>query len=891
MTKHHVRSVEETLEHLSVDPERGLDEAEVRRRRGEHGRNRLGEAERVSPWKILADQFRNLVIGILAVAAIVSFAMGEIVQMAAILAAIVINAVIGFVTEWKAVRSMEALRSLGTVQARVTRDGSSATVDSEELVPGDVVLLDAGNVVTADLRLIEANGLTCDESSLTGESVPVTKTTEEVEADAPLAERTSMAFKGTAVTGGSGAGVVVATGMQTELGDIARMTSEASEEVTPLEKRLDRLARNLVMVTLIVAAVVAALGWLGGKDLVSMLETAVALAVAAVPEGLPIVATVALARGMWRMARRNALVERLAAVETLGSTSVIFVDKTGTLTQNRMRVALLAPHGSGEDVYWDEDKRPEEPSPSACRLLEVAALCNNAELEQKDDGNGEHPAGTGDPMEIALLHAAAAVGLVRDRLLNDQPEEREVSFDADTKMMATFHAQDGGFRIAVKGAPEAVLEVATQVATEDGAEALSDAARKDWEARVETLAAEGYRMLAFAERQSDNAEADPYEGLTLLGLVGLEDPPRDDVPDAIERCRRAGIRVIMVTGDQPVTAAAIAEQVGLAEKPKATVGRDLPKLGDGAGADAHAGLRDNHVFARVSPEQKLDLIRLWQEAGAVVAMTGDGVNDAPALKKADVGIAMGKRGTDVAREAADIVLKDDAFPTIVMAIEQGRTIFENIRRFIVYLLSGNLGQVLAVGLCAVVGAPLPLLPLQILYINLVLDVFPALALGVGESPEGIMNRKPRNPKEPVLTRGHWIATAFWGALIAASVTTVFFVALSRDMGQDAAVTIGFLSFALARLWHVFNMRDAGSGLFANEVVRNRWVWYAIGICLVLTAFAAWLPGLSTVLEVVPLDLFGWMLVLSGSLAPLLVGQAALSLWRLSGRGETTCKEG
>jgi P-type Ca2+ transporter type 2C len=470
------------LQDQSVDPERGLDEAEVLRRRKEHGSNRLGEAERASPWKILADQFRNLVIGILAVAAIVSFAMGEIVQMAAILAAIVINAAIGFVTEWKAVRSMEALRSLGTVQARVTRDGTSATVDSEDLVPGDVVLLDAGDVVTADLRLIEANGLTCDESSLTGESVPVTKTTEAVEADAPLAERTSMAFKGTAVTGGSGAGVVVATGMQTELGGIARMTSEASEEATPLEKRLDRLARNLVVVTLIVAAVVAVLGWLGGKDLVSMLETAVALAVAAVPEGLPIVATVALARGMWRMARRNALVERLAAVETLGSTSVIFADKTGTLTQNRMRVARLALPGHDEDVPWDEDARPEDPPALARRLLEVAVLCNNAELddESAETDRADHPSGTGDPMEIALLHAAAAAGLGRDHLLDKHPEEREESFDADTKMMATFHEAEGGFRVAVKGAPEAVLEAATRVATEDGgAGELSEDATSD----------------------------------------------------------------------------------------------------------------------------------------------------------------------------------------------------------------------------------------------------------------------------------------------------------------------------------------------------------------------------------------------------------------------------
>ncbi|SMH58166.1 cation-transporting P-type ATPase [Maritimibacter sp. HL-12] len=878
MTDTHGRDIRQVIETLSVDPEQGLDEAEVQRRRKKHGKNLLSDATTASPWQILADQFRNLVIAILAIAAVLSFAMGEIVQMAAILAAIGINAAIGFVTEWKAVRSMEALRSLGTVRARVMRDGRSATVDAEDLVPGDVALLDAGDVVTADLRLIEANGLTCDESALTGESVPVTKTIQAVAPDSPLAERSSMAFKGTAITGGSGAGVVVATGMDTELGGIARMTAEASEEVTPLERRLDRLARNLVVVTIVVAAAVAFLGWLGGKDLVSMLETAVALAVAAVPEGLPIVATVALARGMWRMARRNALVERLAAVETLGSTGVIFADKTGTLTQNRMRVARLALPGQDDAVRWDDAAGREDPSPLTRRLLEVAALCNNAELDGASVGPNDHPAGTGDPTEIALLHAAAAAGLGRDALLDDQPEEREESFDADTKMMATFHTQGDGWRIAVKGAPEAVLEIATQVATLDGAEALSDPARKHWAARVESLAAEGYRVLAFAERQAGSAEADPYEDLTLLGLVGLEDPPRTDVPDAIERCRRADIRVIMVTGDQPVTAAAIARQVGLADDPQTTVGRDLPEMGEDARSDAHESLRHTHVFARVSPEQKLNLIRLWQEAGAVVAMTGDGVNDAPALKKADVGIAMGQRGTDVAREAADIVLKDDAFPTIVMAIEQGRTIFENIRRFIVYLLSGNLGQVLAVGACAVIGAPLPLLPLQILYINLVLDVFPALALGVGESPKGIMDRPPRDPSEPVLTRAHWIATALWGALIAAAALTVFFVALAWEMGQDSAVTIGFLTFALARLWHVFNMRDPGTGLLANEVVRNRWVWSAIAICLALTAAAAWLPGLSTVLDVVPLDPSGWMLVLAGSIAPLLVGQVALSLW-------------
>ncbi|WP_296643413.1 cation-translocating P-type ATPase [Roseinatronobacter sp.] len=887
MSPIHSRDAEKVIEDLSVQADRGLDEAEVQKRQKEHGRNRLNEAESASPWKILADQFKSLVIAILAGAAIVSFAMNEIVQMLAILAAILLNAVIGFFTEWKAVRSMEALRNLGTVQTRVRRDGQSTTVDAETLVPGDIVLLEAGDVVTADLRLIECNGLTCDEAALTGESVPVTKTSDAVEEDAPLAERVSMAFKGTAVTDGSGTGVVVEIGMNTELGSIARMTSDAEEQASPLEKRLDRLGRNLVVLTLLVAAVVGVLGVLGGREIVPMLETAVALAMAAVPEGLPIVATVALARGMWRMAQRNALVERLAAVETLGSTSVIFADKTGTLTQNRMRVARLALPGDEDDIAWDKDARPDNPSTLACRLLEVAALCTNAELDkatdgdkadaEPDDSNSEdQPKGTGDPMEIALLHAAAAVDIKRDQLLEQQPEEREESFDADTKMMATFHKAESGYRVAVKGAPEAVLEVATHVATRNGdSETLSDRGRDDWADRVEALAGQGYRVLAFAERQVDSPDTDPYDNLTLLGLVGLADPPRSDVAGAIGQCHRAGVSVVMVTGDQPVTAAAIAREVGVADNPRAIVGNDLPQTDEDKATEEE--LLKYQVFARVSPEQKLDLIQHWQGSGAVVAMTGDGVNDAPALKKADVGIAMGQRGTDVARGAADIVLKDDAFPTIIAAVEQGRTIFENIRRFIVYLLSGNLGEVLAVGLCAVIGAPLPLLPLQILFINLVLDVFPALALGVGGSPADIMDRPPRDADEPVLTRRHWMATGLWGALIAGSVLSVFFIALWQDMGQDAAVTIGFLTFALARLWHVFNMRDAGTGVISNSVVQNRWVWYAIALSAVLVAVAAWLPGLTTVLGVVPLNLSGWMLVLGGSLVPLAVGQTVLSI--------------
>ena len=890
MEQPHACSVEETLKTLSVDPDRGLDEESARRRLEEHGPNRLREAEQASPWKILADQFKTLVIGILAVAGVLSFAMGEIVQSGAIFAAIVLNAAIGFVTEWKAVRSMEALRSLGAVESRVRRGGKSQIVDAEEIVPGDVLLLEGGDVVTADLRLIEANGLTCDESALTGESVPTTKSSDPIEADAPLADRTSMAFKGTAITGGSGAGVVVAIGMETELGRIARMTEEAEHEATPLEKRLDRLGRRLVLLTLVVAVLVAVLGWLGGKDLVPMLETAVALAVAAVPEGLPIVATVALARGMWRMARRNALVERLAAVETLGSTNIIFADKTGTLTENRMRVARLALPGQEteeQELDWRDEERPEKPPELARRLLEIGVLCSNAELSSGDAASEASSSGTGDPMEVALLAAAEAVDLDRNRLLEDQPEEREISFDADTRMMATFHRVESGYRVAVKGAPEAVLEVVTRVASieEDAAEeaaeqTLSAEDRQRWHERVTKLAEQGLRVLAFAERHVDSTEVEPYEDLTLIGLVGLADPPRADAADAVAECRRAGIHVIMVTGDQPVTAASIAREVGLVEgEARVVAGGDLSDL-ESMSEEEQADLRECRVFARVSPEQKLGLIRLWQDTGAIVAMTGDGVNDAPALQKADVGIAMGQRGTDVAREAADIVLKDDAFPTLVAAIEQGRTIFENIRRFIIFLLSGNLGEVLAVGFCASIGAPLPLRPLQILYINLILDVFPALALGVGESPPGIMDRAPRDPKEPVLTRSHWIWTGTWGLLIAASATSVFFLALGPcALGREQAVTSSFLTFALARLWHVFNMRDPGSPAFDNEVVRNPWIWAAVALCLSLLAAATWLPGLTAILDVVPLAPIGWVLVLGGSLVPLVVGQVVLSLMR------------
>jgi len=876
----HAAAVDEVARALDVAPERGLAKAEVRRRRDAYGANRLEQKQGKRPWAILIDQAKSLVFLLLAVAAALSFAFGEVVQAVAILVALGLNVAIGFVTEWRAQRSMAALRALERMTTRVRRDGKARRVDADGLVPGDVVLLAAGDVVPADLRLVETNRLRIDESSLTGEAVPVGKTTEAVAAETPLAERGSIAFKGTSVANGSGTGLVVATGRATQLGRISRLAAEAEGAATPLEQRLDRLAQRLLAVILAMAAVVSAIGIVVGRDLELMIETGVALVVAAVPEGLPVVASIALARGMWRMARRNALIERLAAVETLGAVTVIGTDKTGTLTENRMTLGRLVLADGAVGLAGTQNPRGEArlapagegPMPAEAEIrhaLEVAALCESAAL----DWNADVPAGEGDPMELALITGAAAAGVDRRELLEAQPQTREVAFDPETKMMATVHGDGDDLRVAVKGAPEAVLAAATHVRTAAGTTPLDDDGREAWRERVSALARDGLRALALAEKRTDDVDAEPYAELTLLGLVGLVDPPRDGVREAVAACRGAGIRVVMITGDQPETAVAIAREVGLVDagEPAVMTGPEL------AEADRERVLATS-VFARVDPAQKLDLIEIFQEAGERVAMTGDGVNDAPALEAADIGVAMGRRGTQVAKEAADMVLKDDSFATIVAAIAQGRAIFANIRRFILYMLSGNAGEIFAVSAVAVLDAPLPLLPLQILYINIVSDVFPALALGVGKGGER-MDRPPRDPKEAILTRGHWLAVGGFGLVIGAAALAVFaWALLVADLGHGEAVTLSFATFTLARLWHTFNMRDAGQPLLHDPVVRNPFVWGAIALGIALLAAALYVPPIATALETVPPSPTGWAVVLAGSLIPLLAGQTALA-WR------------
>ncbi len=879
-------SWDSVAEALDVDPEIGLSEDEVARRRERYGRNRLREAESKSAWAILIEQFQSLIIALLAVASVLSFIFGDWIEGLAIVVVIILNTAIGFFTEFQAIRSMEALQELSRVDAQVRRDGQVQEVSAESIVPGDVLLLSGGDVVTADVRLIEASKLQADESALTGESVPVAKQTEPVDEDRPLAERASMAYKGTAVTRGTGEGIVLATGQETELGKISSLVQEAEEEVTPLEERLDQLGRKLLWVTLGIALLVAVSGVIAGRDITLMIETSIALAIASVPEGLPIVATVALARGMWRMAKRQALINQLAAVETLGATSVILTDKTGTLTENRMTVVQLSLPGevihiSGEglDLHGgftrgeDESADPEEDSQLRA-ILRTGVLCNNAALQALDETDDMET--VGDPLEVALLVAGAKADMQRPDLLDSMPEVREVAFEANTKMMATYHETDNeGYRVAVKGALDAVLEACDRMSTQDGTEPLDDDDRDRWMARNQELAADGLRVIAMATKTVDDPDVDPYERLTFLGLAALLDPPREEIGDAIAACHKAGMRVVMVTGDQPETARKVAYAVDLVpdEDARAVYGQDLEDVSE-LDSEQRQDILDTPIFARVTPKQKLDLIAAHQDAGAIVAMTGDGVNDAPALKKADIGVAMGMRGTQVAKEAADMILKDDAFGTIVAAVEQGRAIFENIRNFVLYLLSCNVAEILVVGLASVINAPLPIKPLQILFLNLVTDVFPALALGVGEGDAHIMQRPPRDPEEAIITRKHWAQIGGYSMLITIAVLVTLGIALTQlGMQQQRAITLSFLTLAFAQLWHVFNMRDPDAGLIRNDVTQNPYIWGALVLSIGMVLMVVYVPFLANLLKLSRPGLSGWGLVLGLSLLPLIIGQA------------------
>ena len=856
---------------LAVQPSHGLSAADAERRLRLDGPNVVGEAPRVRALAIVLNQLKSIVVALMLAAACLSYAFADWIEGTTVLGVVVLNTLIGFATELRAVRSMEALRRLGTAKCRVRRDGGGCMVPAPRLVVGDVVLLEAGDVVSADLRLVEAANLATDESALTGESVPVGKQIAPLSGDTPLAERTNMAYRGTIVVRGSAMGIVVATGSATAAGRIARLVEGIVDQETPLERRLEGLARKLAWIALAVAAVASLLGVISGRDVVLMVETGIALAVASVPEGLPVVATVALARGLLRMAHRSALVKGLAAVETLGATGIVVTDKTGTLTENCLEV--VAVRTALGDATADGLARLDGTQRELVgRLLTAATLCSNASLSIAVEDMG-----VGDPLEVALLRGARRMGITRKEALKVLPEIREEPFDPGTKMMATFHRSGDRIQGFLKGAPESIASVCRRVAAGAESRAMTEFERNRWLQAARALATDGLRVLAIAERPVSDPSTAPYQDATWLGLVGMRDPARSGTAMTVRACQRAGVRFVMATGDELETALAIAHDVDLLVPGAMPVmtGREL-SIALQNGAPSPAALSSVQIFARVDPEQKLDIIALHQQRGAVVAMIGDGVNDAPALRKAEIGIAMGKRGTDVARQAADMVLKDDSLASIWTAIGQGRVIFDNIRSFVLYLLSCNAAEILVVAVASLWDGPMVILPLQILFLNLVTDIFPALALGFGEGSGTVMRRRPRDPREPFLTSRHWLAIVGWALLLGAVVLAAAQVAV-HVLGYDheAATGVSFLSLAFAQLLHVFNMREPNEPAICNAVTRNPWVWMALGLCAALLFASVRLPEFAVLLAVPEPDARGWVVVAVASLLPLVIGQLGL----------------
>ena len=837
----HNRAAGRIAADLATDLAVGLPEDEAARRLAAQGPNRLPEAHGRGPLRIFLSQFGDFLVVVLLAAAVVAGLVGEPGDTVAIGAIVLLDAILGFVQEYRAEKAVAALRAMAAPRARVRRAEGERAVAAAQIVPGDLVLLEAGNVVPADLRLLETAGLRIEEAALTGESSAVDKTAEKLaEADLPLGDRCNLAFQGTVVAAGRGLGVTVATGRETELGWIATLLREEEEVRTPLERRLARFTRRLALAVLALCAVIFAVGLARGEEPVLMFLTALSLAVAAIPEALPAVVTVSLALGARRMVRRNALIRRLPAVETLGSVTYICTDKTGTLTENRMRVwALRSVDALGEGP------RPLEEAESASRpLLLALALANDA-------ARGADGALAGDPTEVALAAAAADAGYERHPLERTMPRRAEIPFSSERGMMSTLHDGPQGVVLFAKGAPERVLERSVRARGERGFVPLD---REAVLAAADRLAAEGLRVLAFATREfaalpTDRSPQALEDDLTFLGLAGLLDPPRGEAYDAVAECRTAGIRVVMITGDHPATAAAIARQLGIGEGegPPVVAGRTLSHLSAKALAET---VRTARVYARVAPEQKIAIVKALQEQGEFVAMTGDGVNDAPALRRADIGIAMAKGGTDVAREAAHMVLLDDNFASIVAAIREGRRIYDNIRKFVRYSLSSNSGEIWVLFLAPFLGLPVPLLPIHILWINLVTDGLPGLALAVEPAEPGVMRRPPRPPGESILAGGLWQHAVWVGLLMGA--VALFTEGWAYSHGEAHWRSMTFTVLTLSQLGHLLAIRSERESIFRLGLLSNLPLLGAVLITFLLQVAALYLPVFQALLKTEPL---------------------------------------
>ncbi len=844
---------------LETDAQRGLSAEEAARRLAADGPNELQRGAGISPLAILAQQFRSLVVWLLIGAALVSMALGELFDGAAILAIVVLNAGVGFFQEFRAECAVAALARLAAPRARLVRAGRPVLAPAREVVRGDVLVLDAGDLVAADARLLESAELRLNEASLTGESEPVEKRPEMLPLDTPLADRRNQVFLGTAVANGSGRALVVATGMRTEVGGIARLLASATSGETPLQRRLDRVARRLLWACLAIVLVVFALGWLRGIDAFELFLTAVSLAVAAVPEGLPAVVTVALALGVERMVRRHALVRRLPSVETLGSTQVICTDKTGTLTVGAMTLRrLLTADGvfrvTGEGYATEGSILGEGEEDAAARsdvqaLLRAAAGCNDAELSAE----AGKALVAGDPTEVALLVAAGKAAIRRETLEAEEPRLRTLPFDSDRKRMTVVRERQGAAHAYVKGAPEAILTRSTRVRTNAGDVPLDAPLRARLEQAIAQLAADALRVLALAERRLERSESgEVEEDLTLLGLAGLQDPPRAEARDAVAKCRRAGIRIVMITGDHPNTARAIAAELGiLGVGDELLGGVELAKLADD---ELRERVERVGVYARVTAEDKLRIVRAWKARGFVVAMTGDGVNDAPALREASIGIAMGITGTEVAKEASDMVITDDNFASIVAAVEEGRGIFDNVAKTLSYLLAGNAGELLLVLVATLAGYPLPLLPIQLLWINLVTDGLPALALATDPIDADVLARPPRPPAAELLDRRRLAGIALTGSLTAAVAFGVFAFELAGGGDVAAARNAAFSTLVFAELLRAFGARSDTKGVHEVGLLTNLRLFAIVTVSFALQIWIHHSPFLERLFGTQPITL-------------------------------------
>ncbi len=857
----HSNDRQAVLSELQVDPATGLSSETAARRLEEYGKNRLQEKKPLTFFQRLGRQLKDTMVIILMIAAAISLvvcvyeeffqkAHGEWAEPIVIIAIVILNAVLGVIQESRAEAALAALKNLSAPNARVRRDGRVTTISSHELVPGDIVELEAGDLVPADCRILEAYSLRSNESALTGESLPTEKMVEgEFEDITPLAERTNMLYASCGITAGRAVAVVVATGMQSEMGHIASLLEGEQDNDTPLQHKMTQLGKLLGVLALAICVVIFIVGLFFMKPL-DIFMTAVSLAVAAIPEGMPAIVTIVLALGVQRLVKKNAIIRRLPAVETLGSASVICSDKTGTLTQNRM--TLRRAYVGNQTVELDGVKQ----APGLEQLIRLASLCTDAEIVTE---NGAEKL-VGDPTETAILSYLRVMGYDKSELLQDMPRIGEVPFDSERKCMSTVHVAGEQTIVIVKGAPEMVLTMCTKGNTAKAAEANT------------AMADDALRVLAVAFKILDTAPGvyDPETlecDLTLAGLVGMIDPPRTEVKTAIADCNTAGIRTVMITGDNVVTAAAIARELGiLHEGEEAITGQQLEALSE---EELNEKIAHYRVYARVTPADKIRIVKAWQKRGDVVAMTGDGVNDAPALKAADIGCAMGITGTDVAKSAADMTLTDDNFATIVDAAREGRGIYDNIRKAIGYLLSCNLGEILTVFVAVLAAHKSPLLPIQLLWINLVTDSLPALALGVEPTEKDIMRRPPRRRNESLFSGGLGIQAVWHGALFAMITLTAYFLGTNAFHNEPLGCTMAFATLALGQLIHAFNMRSSHS-LFKVGFHTNRAMLGAFAVSLTLLLAVLLIPGVQGIFSLVPMDAAAWFTVIGLSLAPLVV---------------------